>query len=147
MPAGGQTLGMHVWRAEPDEFDAVMALAREFDPGVDPAGVAPLLADDSRGVIWLAGHPLAAAGYAVVTWGWSVECGGPEAVLDEIHVRDGDRNRGVGSGLIAHLLADCRARGIKRIFLETEAPNERARQLYERHGFVAEDSVWMARRL
>jgi len=34
---------------------------------------------------------------------------------------------------------------VRRIFLETEAPNDAARRLYERHGFVAEDSIWMAR--
>jgi ribosomal protein S18 acetylase RimI-like enzyme len=42
------------------------------------------------------------------------------------------------------VLADGRRRGLARIFLETEAPNERVRSLYERHGFVSDDSVWMS---
>ena len=36
---------------------------------------------------------------------------------------------------------------MRRIFLETEAPNDDARRLYERLGFEAEDSIWMAKRL
>ncbi|MGB0800787.1 MAG: GNAT family N-acetyltransferase, partial [Ilumatobacteraceae bacterium] len=38
----------------------------------------------------------------------------------------------------------CLERGMRRIFLETEAPNDAARRLYARHGFTAEDSIWMA---
>jgi ribosomal protein S18 acetylase RimI-like enzyme len=33
------------------------------------------------------------------------------------------------------------------MFLETEAHNERVRGFYARHGFAAEDSVWMSRAL
>ncbi len=84
----------------------------------------------------------AASGYAVVTWGWSIEAGGAEAVLDEVFVDD--RGEGMGSGLIEHLLADCRARGMARVFLETESHNERVRRLYARHGFVVDDSIWMS---
>ena len=42
---------------------------------------------------------------------------------------------------------DCRRRGVKRIFLETELANERARRLYERHGYHADTSVWMSKEL
>ena len=38
----------------------------------------------------------------------------------------------------------CIARGMRRIFLETEAINANARRLYERHGYEEEDSIWMA---
>jgi len=31
------------------------------------------------------------------------------------------------------------------VFLETELHNERVRGFYERHGFVADDSIWMTR--
>ncbi len=114
----------------------------EFHAGVAAAGFAPLLDDESHGAVWIAEPSL---GYAVVTWSWSVEIGGAEAVLDEIYVRD--RGRGAGTQLVSTLEAECRRRGVRRIFLETEAPNAAARRLYERLGFEAEDSIWMAKRL
>jgi ribosomal protein S18 acetylase RimI-like enzyme len=40
---------------------------------------------------------------------------------------------------------DLRARGVKRIVLETERPNDAARRLYTRLGFTAEDSIWMSK--
>ena len=33
------------------------------------------------------------------------------------------------------------------MFLETEAPNERARRFYQRHDFTTEDSIWLSRDL
>lgn len=129
-----------VRRATRADVPALMALMHEFDADTAEAGVAPLLDGDVHGVIWVTDTLDA---YAVVTWGWSVEAGGAEAILDEIYVRD--RNTGVGSALIEHLHTDCAARGVRRIFLETEAANTAARRLYARHGYRAEDSVWMAR--
>jgi ribosomal protein S18 acetylase RimI-like enzyme len=38
----------------------------------------------------------------------------------------------------------CVVNGMRRIFLETEAINDDARRLYERHGYEVEDSIWMA---
>ena len=84
-------------------------------------------------------------GYAVATWGWSVEGGGPEALLDEIYVTD--RGHGLGSAAVAAILDDCRSRGMMRVFLETESINWRARRLYTRLGFATEDSVRMSMEL
>jgi len=100
----------------------------------------PLVADDTHGVVWITDRP---EGYAVITWGWSIEAGGFEAVLDEIFV--GERGRGNGSALLDHLLADAERRGIARVFLETEVHNDTVRRLYERHGFAVDDSIWMSR--
>lgn len=127
-------------RATLDDLAEVMALVHEYDPATPEAAVVPLLADDTHGVIWLA-----PGAYAVVTWGWSLEGGGPEALLDEVYVRH--RNAGTGSALLEHLHADCARRGMRRIYLETEAGNSAGRRLYARHGYVVEDSVWLAKSL
>jgi ribosomal protein S18 acetylase RimI-like enzyme len=63
-------------------------------------------------------------------------------VLDEIFVVD--RGAGIGSALVEHVLVDGRRRGLARIFLETEAHNERVRRFYRRHGFRTDDSIWLA---
>lgn len=107
------------------------------------AALAPLLQDDSHGLVWLIGEP--AAGYAVVTWGYSLESGGRDALLDEIFVAE--RGQGLGARAVHDLLADLARRGISRIFLETESHNEQVRRFYRRLGFQAEDSIWMSREI
>jgi GNAT superfamily N-acetyltransferase len=134
-------------RAGPGDLDTLVELHRAFcdadgqpfDDGRARGAFTPLLTDDRRGVVWLVDTP---AAYAVLTWGWSIEAGGAEAVLDEIYVSE--RDRGVGAALIEHVLDDGRRRGLARIFLETEAPNERVRRFYERHGFQVDDSIWLS---
>ncbi|WP_232304115.1 GNAT family N-acetyltransferase [Pseudofrankia sp. DC12] len=83
------------------------------------------------------------AGDAVLCWGYSLESGGREAVLDEIY----GRGLGLGSAAMPALLAACRAAGVQRVFLETEAPNDAARRFYARHGFQLEQSIWLTREL
>jgi GNAT superfamily N-acetyltransferase len=135
-------------RAVPEDLDRLIELHRQFceldqhpfSEGRVCAGFVPLLAGDEHGVVWIIDEP---AAYAILTWGWSIEAGGFEAVLDEIYASQ--RNAGLGAALIEHVIADARARGIARIFLETESRNERGRRLYARHGFVEDDSIWMSR--
>lgn len=137
-----------VRRADPADLDRVVAMNRTFceldrhpfDERRARAAFAPLLADDTHGVVWVTDEP---ESYAVLTWGWSIEAGGLEAVLDEIFVSE--RGEGHGSALIEHLVADAERRGLARIVLETESHNERARRFYEHHGFVVDDSTWMSR--
>ena len=113
----------------------------EFDEGRVRSALIPLLESDRHGLVWLAGRP--AEGYAVVTWGYSLESGGADALLDEIYLRE--RGSGHGSELLRHILRDLEARGLKRIFLETERHNEAVRRFYARHGFEEESSIWMCR--
>jgi GNAT superfamily N-acetyltransferase len=117
-----------------------------FDEHVVRGGLEPLLIDDTFGAIWMIDpEPDTANGYVVVTWGWSIEIGGLDVVLDEFYVRSSGQGKGSHAlGVIEH---DCRARGVKRILLETELANERARRLYERHGYHADTSVWMSKEL
>lgn len=84
-------------------------------------------------------------GYAVVTWGYAIESGGRDALLDEIYLRD--RGLGRGGELLGAILDDCRRRGLSQVFLETESHNERVRGFYARHGFTVDPSVWMSRPL
>jgi GNAT superfamily N-acetyltransferase len=118
-----------------------------FDEDRVAQALGPLLADDAFGQVWLIVDPAGGppVGYAVVTWGYSLESGGREGLLDEIFVQE--RSRGIGAAALDELLAACRAAGVRRMFLETEAHNSRVRRFYARHGFAVEDSVWMSRDL
>lgn len=124
------------------EFCAIDAHAANAD--VARSAFEPLLHDDSLGLVWIVLADDARErpeGYGVVTWGYSIEAGGLESIFDEVYVR----RRGIGNGTRAMtlMLNEVRNRGVARIYLETERPNAGARRLYERLGFVEEDSVWM----
>lgn len=138
---------VEIRRAVSADLDTLVGLHRAFcdvdghpfDERRARNGFAPLLDDDTHGVVWIVDEP---GSYAVLTWGWSIEAGGREAVLDEVFVSQ--RGDGIGSLLVTHLLSDGRTRGLARIFLETESANDLARALYRRHGFQADDSIWMS---
>jgi GNAT superfamily N-acetyltransferase len=135
------------------DLDALVPLVREFceidghpyDETHVRDALGPLLASDRHGIVWLALHDDGLAGYAVVTWGYSLESGGRDALLDELYVRV--RGNGVGGALMEALLAECTARGLRRMFLETETGNDGARRFYRSLGFDEEDSIWMSRTL
>jgi GNAT superfamily N-acetyltransferase len=117
----------------------------EFDPARIEAGLAPLLRDDQHGQVWVATADGAAVGYVIVTWSWSLESGGRDCILDELYVdRRGD---GIGGALLHRALDEAQRAGAAAMFLETEAPNDAARRFYVRHGFSADDSLWMSRPL
>jgi len=150
----GATGAPVIRRAQVEDLNLLIEMNGEYciAEGVDPdparsrAGIAPLLIDDTHGSIHMildpAGHEV---GYAVLARSWSVEIGGAEVVLDELYVRR--RGEGIGSQALNALATWCRTNGVKRIFLETELANHRARALYERHGFIPQDSIWMSRDL
>ena len=142
-----------VRRADPADLDALLPLVaefcavdgHEFAPARVGSALRPLLADDGLGQVWVLADDGGLGGYAVVTWGWSLEAGGREALLDELYVRE--RNQGAGALLLEAAAVGSRAAGASRLFLETESANAAVRRFYARHGFAAEDSVWMQRPL
>ncbi len=103
----------------------------------------PLLEGDDVGQVWVLSVDGDLVGYCVLTWGYSLEAGGRECVLDEIYVRPS--SRGLGGVLLETSLDAARRAGVNVAFLETEAHNERVRAFYLRHEFSLEDSIWMRR--
>ena len=131
----------------------------DFEPERVKAGLRPLLIDDTHGQAWIINEPDddpanchsfdkpddKPAGYAILTWGWSLEAGGRECLLDEFFV--GQPGRGLGSRALRELVDAARENGATAMNLETEAPNDRARKLYRRAGFEVEESIWMRREI
>ncbi|MEQ8437326.1 MAG: GNAT family N-acetyltransferase [Ilumatobacter fluminis] len=140
-------------RSSADDLDTLVGLGREycaadghvFDEATVRSGFAGVVADDTYGAVLVAEVEATVVGYAVMSWGWSIEIGGLDVVLDEIYVRP--KGRGVGGRLLAAVEALCRDVGAKRVFLETEPGNERARRWYAANGFETQPSIWMSKEL
>lgn len=116
----------------------------EWLPQRAEAGFAGLLDAPEHGIVLVAEVEDQLIGYAVVTWGWSIEAGGREALLDEMFVNA--PSHGYGSALIEAVMVAAAEAGAARVFLETEANNHLAREFWLRRGFAIEESVWLQRR-
>ena len=144
------TGGIVLQRARMEHLPLMLTLVSEFcvtdqhtfDPDRVTRALVPLLEDDAHGVVYLADNE---QGYVVITWGYSLESGGREALIDEIYLRR--RGEGLGSKVMDALFDDMAARGVVTMFLETETHNRRARRFYARQGFVEDDSIWMSRQI
>jgi ribosomal protein S18 acetylase RimI-like enzyme len=108
--------------------------------------VQPLLENNPLGVIFYARQEKL-LGYLVMSFGWGIESGGKEALIDEVYISPALRNQGVGSALAELAIEHARSQGVKMVFLETEKPNVRVRELYGRLGFELEDSIWLKKKL
>lgn len=103
------------------------------------AGIAPLLSGIPHGCAYLIGPPKAAIGYVVITFGWSVEFGGLDAIMDELYVRRAVRKRGIASEALTALPRALAGGGLRAIHLEVDPENQDAIRLYARAGFRPRD--------
>jgi ribosomal protein S18 acetylase RimI-like enzyme len=133
--------------AAPSDADALVEMMRAlyehdrtpFDEPAHRAALAQLFADDSYGVVYLLLSGGAAAGYVVVTFGFSLEFRGRDAFIDELFVRGEFRGRGLGASALRFAEGVCRERGVRALHLEVERANAGAQSVYRRAGFKDHD--------
>ncbi|MCC6536441.1 MAG: GNAT family N-acetyltransferase [Bryobacterales bacterium] len=104
-----------------------------------------LLTDARHGFVLIARQGAEIAAYAAVTHCFSLEFGGPFALLDEIFVLPAHRGQGLGQTLIQAVFDECRAQGFAAIRLEVEHENERAFAVYRKLGFAPHQRHLMTR--
>lgn len=109
------------------------------------AGLVPLLKENQHGVVLVAEEEKI-IGYSILTWGWGIESGGMEALVDEMLIHPSRRGEGIGEMLLQATLERAKQAGVKVVFLETEKDNPRSRKLYSKVGFEEESSIWMSYR-
>jgi ribosomal protein S18 acetylase RimI-like enzyme len=98
-----------------------------------------LLENPSYGRVLLAQGGEDVLGYLVLTFGYSLEHGGRDALVDELYVREDARGSRLGTRLLDHAVVMCEREGITRLHLEVDNTNPRAEALYARLGFVSND--------
>jgi ribosomal protein S18 acetylase RimI-like enzyme len=121
------------------EVTRLMAAFRDFYDDREPPDaliaetVAELLADPSTEFL-LAGRPAVAV--AQLRYRLSLWTGTEDAWLEDLFVAEQARGRGVGRAMVEACAERSRARGCKRLQLDTNETNAAALALYERAGFV-----------
>jgi ribosomal protein S18 acetylase RimI-like enzyme len=117
-----------------------------IDAATLEAALARLLGDPGLGEVWLIERDAAAIGYAIVTFGYDLEFGGRDAFLTELWIDPPERGRGAASAALQLIDPELRARGVRALHLQVR-PDNPARALYQRSGFVASPRIVMTRRL
>ena len=120
---------------------------REFSPNPDKQGEAleAILADRSRGRIFVAREGSEVVGMASLLYTISTAEGGKAALFEDLIVDPKHRRKGIGSKLVSYVIQQARAEGVLRITLLTDLQNDTALGLYRKLGFV--DSPMQAMRL
>jgi ribosomal protein S18 acetylase RimI-like enzyme len=97
--------------------------------------IAPLLTGSPHGAIWLIGPRRAPVGYIVLTFGWSIEFGGLDGMVDEIFIRPAVRGRGMGQDALSGIAKAMKDAGLRALHLEVDREDEVTRRFYQRARF------------
>lgn len=125
------------------DLDTLVVFVREFyaidqyafDEPVVRRCLTELIQNAAPGRAWLIEVDAQAAGYLILTFGYSLEFHGRDAFIDELFVLPAYRNQGLGAQAMQFALTACREHGVKALHLEVERTNEAAQHLYRKSGF------------
>ena len=151
---------IRVWVASMEELDAAACLLAEFRSylGAAEPSEESMRASVERihragdGEYLLATRGGETEGVCQLRYRWSVWTDAEDCWLEDLFVRDEARGAGLGRALVEAAFERARARGCRRIELDTNADNAAALRLYEASGFSREpkgpsQSLLLGRRL
>jgi ribosomal protein S18 acetylase RimI-like enzyme len=125
-----------------EDVETLLAMAKAFhaEDGhpLSPAGEAALsqLAfGDPFGRAWIARTGGRAAGYVVITMGFSIEYGGRDGFVDDLYVMPEMRKQGLGRKCLDFAISQAAGLGIRTLHLEVEKANTQASEFYRSAGF------------
>ncbi|MHB1048291.1 MAG: GNAT family N-acetyltransferase [Thermoanaerobaculia bacterium] len=118
-----------------------------FDERLVEPALRELLAAPALGRVWLALAGDAVAGYAMGTWGFSIEQGGRFLLLDELFVLPAFRGTGIGREALAFVERAALAAGGRAVRIEVAEENDGARRLYREAGYSDPRRLFLAKRL
>ncbi|MGH9843409.1 MAG: GNAT family N-acetyltransferase [Blastocatellia bacterium] len=104
-----------------------------------------LINDSSFGRVVLICNEAEVIGYAVLTFGYSLEFHGRDAFVDEIYLREDARGQGMGQRVLAYLTEVCAENGVRALHLEVERKNAAAQSAYRKFGFEDHDRYLMTK--
>lgn len=142
--------------AKPDDLERLLPLVAAFhaEQGIESSedflrsALLPLLSGSPHGAAYLIGPARAPIGYLVISFGWSIEFGGLDGILDELYLRPKVRGRGIAAEVLHALPRALAGGGLRALHLEVDRDNERAQRLYARAGFTPRSGyMLMSKRL
>lgn len=103
------------------------------------ACVAALLGQSSFGRLWLITLNAQVIGYIAVCFGYSIEFGGRDAMIDEFFILPEFRHRGYGRLVLGLVTGELEQLGIRALHAEVESNNKRLTEFYRSAGIHARE--------
>lgn len=116
-----------------------------FDEAKARQALTGILNNEAFGKVFLVRVGETVAGYAVLTFGYSLEFHGRDAFVDELFLHDRFRGRGNGKQTLEFLASVCAENGIRALHLEVDHKNVIAQQTYRKVGFADHDRYLMTK--
>lgn len=138
----------------PDDIETLIVMMRDLyaHDGLAPLDEASarrallgVIGDNALGRVFLILLTNEVAGYAVLTFGYSLEFHGRDAFVDELYLRDEYRARGIGKRSLEFLTGVCAEVGVSALHLEVERSNIQAQAVYRKFGFEDHDRYLMTK--
>jgi GNAT superfamily N-acetyltransferase len=148
-------MGIELRPATEDDLDTLNGMVRAYYVYDELAyeelparrALQEIIRSEHFGRAWLVDLDKELIGYAVLTFGFSVEFHGRHAVLDEIFLLPDHRGKGHFKEILALIEACCRQLRIRGLSLLVETKNEPAQRAYQKNGFKPYDRIVMTKRL
>lgn len=137
----GETV-LHFLRTE---FQAFEPFPAPLDENANKQVLRQLLENENYGKAWLILCAGEIAGYAVLTFGFSLERAGQTALIDELYLREQFRRKGIGQLTLKFINEFCAALNIRAVQLEVEPHNAAALGLYQTSGFVNHERYFLTK--
>ena len=139
--------------ATSDEIEMLVAMMRElyaydglaFDEAIARRALMGVIDNETFGRVFLIRLGNEVAGYAVLTFGYSLEFHGRDAFVDELYLRNEYRGRGIGKRALQFLTEVCANEGVSALHLEVERENTSAQAVYRKFGFEDHDRYLMTK--
>ncbi len=117
-----------------------------FDEQVARKALTGLIEDPALGRLWLIYAGEQTAGYVAVTFGYSLEFHGRNAIIDELFFLAEHRGKGLGTKTLDFVAQECRHLGVHALHLEVERGNSAGQTLYRKMGFTAHEQRFLMTR-
>lgn len=139
--------------ATPDDIETLIPMMRElyahedlsFDESIARRALAGVIGDGTLGRVFLLLLENEVAGYAVLTFGYSLEFHGRDAFVDELYLCHEYRGQGIGKRALEFLTGVCAENGVCALHLEVERSNTNAQVVYRKFGFEDHDRYLMTK--
>ena len=140
--------------ARSEDIPRLLGMMRDFHRGehidtpaaAGEASVRHLVESGASGRIWvILDESGSAAGYMVLTFGFSIEFEGRDAFVDELYLRPEFRGRGWGTAAVEFAAAAAHQLGVRALHLEATRGNDSAIAVYRRLGFREHDRFLMTK--
>lgn len=110
-----------------------------YNKEVITSGLEKLFSNPNYGRVWLIFSSNSPAGYIAVTYGYSFEFHGIDALVDEFYLREDFRRKGIGRNTLEFVEKYLSSEGIKAFHLEVDRNNLIAQEVYRKYGFKDHD--------